>query len=55
MLQSKGFDPRIFSVEGQYANHYTMEPSVTVVISKIGSSLFIIAFAEFGEFIGNAS
>ena len=34
-LQSIGFDPRISSVEGQCANHYTMEPSSIAVIFKM--------------------
>ena len=33
-LQSKGFDPGIFSVEDQCANHNTMEPSVIAIIFK---------------------
>ena len=30
----KEIDPRTFSIEGQYANHYTMEPSVIATILK---------------------
>ena len=33
-LQSQGFDPRISSVEGQCANHYTTEPTVIAIIFK---------------------
>ena len=33
-LPSKGFDPRVSSVEGRYATHYPMEPSATAIIFK---------------------
>ena len=33
-LQSKGFDQRILSVEGQCAHYYTIQPSVKAIIFK---------------------
>ena len=33
-LQSKGFDPRISSDKGQYADYYTMAPSDTEITFK---------------------
>ena len=33
-LQSKEYDPRISSVEGQCANHYAVEPSVMAIVFK---------------------
>ena len=34
IIESKGVDPRVSSVEGQFANHYAMKPSVTVIVFK---------------------
>ena len=47
ILQSKGFDPRISSAEGQCAGHYAMKPCVIVVICKC-----ILVYASFfSEFV----
>ena len=51
-LQSKGFDSRISSIEGQCVNHYVVEPSVIAIIFKW---ILVYAFVEFAEFIDSAS
>ena len=50
-LHSKGFDPRISSVDFQCTNHYSMEPSVILNIFK-WTLFYIIAFVAFAEFSG---
>ena len=47
-LQSKGFDPRISSVEGQ-----CVIPSVIEIIFKCFLALCFVKFAGFTEFIGS--
>ena len=57
-LQSKGFDPRIYSVEGQCANHYIIRVMCNSNHLQIDSNLNIIVFVEFTdftEFIDSAS
>ena len=60
-LELKGFDPRISSVEYQFANHYSMKCDSSIEINLWIAIIFngcIIAFgefAEFSEFINSAS
>ena len=41
ICRQKGFKPRISSVNGQCANHYTIESSVIVIIFKLDRIVFV--------------
>ena len=47
-LPSKGFNRRVSSVEGWYANHYPMEPSAIAIIFKPALGFASLEFSPNG-------